>query len=513
MINRRAFVSLLSSVAISAYALKANAQTRVQGVLQNVITNGKPFSREMVVSAARELAKQSFIAPTTSLPDPFAGLSLEQYSAIKSKPETAIWADQTYGFVVEPLHRGYVYDVPVLVYTVVNDAVLGIAYDQNRYNFGKLNPPTNMPDIAYSGIKISTMQDGVRREVATFQGGTFFRSQAQGQASGAMARAVSLKTGDPRGEEISQFRAFWIEQPSSIGQPLVVHAIADSESMVAAFRFTIHPQETVIIDTEATFIARTPIDNIGFGGAQAMHFFSSASPRRMDGDYRANVHEANGLQIQRGNNEWLWRPLNNPTQLQISSFLDENIKGFGLVQRDRNFQTYNDDNMHYELKPTLWTEPLGEWGQGNVQLIEIPTEADVNQNIVTFWRPKAPLNVGQELSLAYRQFWGWNTPEPPNVATVNSTRIGRISAKRRRFLVEFSGNQFTQERKADDFKIMLTSNLGSILSQRLVYDPDHKNARVIFDLDVANETLIELRLLLEMNGTAQTETWLYRWTP
>ncbi len=512
MINRRVFVGLLSSVAISNYASKVHAQSRIQSILQSVIASGKPFSREIVVSAARELAKQPFSAPATNLPDPFSGLSLEQYSGIKPKPETAIWADQNYGFVVEPLHRGYLYDAPVLVYTVVNEAILGIAYDQNRFNFGKLNVPANLPDIAYSGIKISVVQDGAKREAAIFQGGTFYRSQAVGQTSGAMARAVSLKTGDPRGEEISQFRAFWIEQPN-IGQPLVVHAIADSDSLVAAFRFTIRAQDTVIIDAEATFIARTVIDNIGFGGAQAMHFFSSASPRRMDGDYRASVHEANGLQIQRGNNEWLWRPLGNPSQLQVSSFVDENIKGFGLVQRDRNFQTYNDDNLHYELKPTLWTEPLGEWGQGGVQLIEIPTEADVNQNIVTFWRPKAPLNPGQELSLAYRQFWGWNVPEPPNVAIVTSTRIGRLGAKKRRFLVEFFGNQFNPEQKSDDFKVVLTNSLGSVVGQRFVYDPDHKIARVIFDLDVANETLIELRLLLELNSAAQTETWLYRWTP
>ncbi len=512
MINRRVFVSLLSSAAISSYASCANAQSRIQGVLQSVIASGKPFSREMVVNAARELAKQPFMAPATNLPEPFAGLSLDQYFAIKSKPETAIWADQNYGFVVEPLHRGYVYDVPVLVYTVTNEAVLGIAYDQNRFNFGKLNPPQNVPDIAYSGLKISVVQDGVRRDAAVFQGGTFYRSQARGQTSGAMARAVSLKTGDPRGEEISQFRAFWIEQPNP-GQPLVVHAVADSDSLVAAFRFTIHAQDTTIIDTEATFIARANIDNIGYGGAQAMHFFSPASPRRMEGDYRASVHEANGLQMQRGNNEWLWRPLNNPTQLQVSSFLDENIKGFGLVQRDRNFQNYNDDNLHYELKPTLWTEPLGEWGQGGVQLIEIPSEADINQNVVAFWRPKALLNAGQEVTLAYRQFWSWNVPERPDIGVVSSTRIGRIAAKRRRFLVEFSGNQFTAQRKPDDFRIVLTNNVGLILGQRLVYDPDHKIARVIFDLDVANETLIELRLLLELNGIAQTETWLYRWTP
>jgi periplasmic glucans biosynthesis protein len=512
MINRRAFVSLLSSVALVSYAANANAQSRLQGVLQGVMASGKPFSRDMVVSAARELAKQPYLAPSTQLPDPFAGLSLEQYNQIQAKAETSIWADQQNGFMVEPLHRGYVYDVPVLVYTVSNDVVFGIAYDQNRFNFGKLTPPTLLPDLAYSGLKIHTVQDGVKRELVTFQGATFYRSLAKGQVAGSMARAVSIRTGDPRGEEISQFRAFWLEQPK-IGSPLVVHALADSESLVVAFRFTIHANDATIMDTEATFFPRVAIDNIGFGGMQAMHFFSPASPRRMDGDYRASSHEASGLQVQRGNNEWLWRPLNNPAQLQVSSFLDENVKGFGLVQRNRDFGAYQDDNQHYELKPTLWIEPLNDWGQGAVQLVEIPTEADVNQNILAFWRPKNTLNAGQELNVAYRQFWSWKVHERPDLGSVTTTRVGRLGAKRRRFLIEFSGNQFNLDRKAEDFKLILTNNLGAITAQKLIYDPDHKIVRVIFDLDPANETLIELRALIELGGIAQTETWLYRWTP
>lgn len=512
MIHRRAFVSLLSSAAIASFAAKAQAQSRIQNILQSVIASGKPFSRDIVVSAARELAKQSYLAPSTQLPDPFAGLSLEQYNQIQPKAETAIWADQQNGFMVEPLHRGYVYDVPVLVYTVNNDVVLGITYDQNRFNFGKLQAPQSLPDLAYSGLKIYTLQDGLKRELITFQGATFYRSMARGQTSGNMARAVSIRTGDPRGEEISQFRAFWLEQPK-IGSPLIVHALADSESLVVAFRFTIHANDSTIMDTEATFIPRIAMDNIGFGGMQAMHFFSPASPRRMEGDYRASSHEANGLQMRRGNNEWLWRPLNNPAQLQVSSFLDENIKGFGLVQRNRDFQAYQDDNQHYETKPTLWIEPLNDWGQGAVQLVEIPTEGDVNQNIVAFWRPKTPISAGQELNIAYRQFWGWQVPDKPDFASVTATRIGRVGAKKRRFLIEFSGDKFTNERKADDFKLVLTYSLGTISGQKIIYDGEHKIARVLFDLDPLNETLIELRALLEIAGVAQTETWLYRWTP
>ncbi len=518
MLDRRVFLSLIAGVASAAASSPVEAQSRIQSLIQNVIGTGKSFSRAAVVAAARELAKQPFFAPANALPEPFSGLNQEQYGEIRTKPETALWADQNRGFIVEPLHRGYVFDVPVLVYSVEDDVVLGIAYDQNRFTFGKLNPPQNMPDLAYSGLRISVVEDGKQREIANFQGATFFRSQARGQLRGGMARAVSIKTGDPRGEEISQWRAFWLERPT-IGQPLIVHAIADSESLVAAFRFSIRPGDVTLIDTEVTFIARSPVDNIGFGGMQAMHFFGPASPRRSADDYRAAVHEASGLQIQRGNGEWVWRPLNNPGQLQVSSFLDENVKGFGLVQRNREFLFYQDDDQHFEMKPTIWIEPLSEFGVGVVQLIEIPTEADFNQNIVAFWRPKNPLQPGQEVNIAYRQFWCWQVPERPDIGAVFSTRVGRVGAKRRRFVVDFSLGQLSQDAKSGDLqsgdlKIALTNNnVGTIVGQRLIYDAERKTARVMFDLDPGNETLIELRLLLEAGSKALTETWLYRWTP
>ncbi len=513
MLDRRTFIGLMTSVAMTGIGSAARAQSRMQDMIRGIAGSGKNFSRNVVLDVARELAKQPFVAPAVALPDPFNGLNLEQFSSITPKPETAIWAGENRGFTVEPLHRGYVFDVPVLIYTVADDMVLNISYDQNRFQMGKLVLPASLPDIGYSGIRINVIEDGASRELAVFQGATFFRSRAKWQTRGVMARAVSIKTGDQKGEEISQFRAFWIERPP-LGGPMVLHAIADSETVVAAFRFSIRPGDITIIDTEVTLLTRAPLDNIGFGGMQTMHFFSPASPRRAIDDYRASAHESSGLQIQRGNGEWVWRPLNNPGQLQVSSFLDDNIKGFGLAQRNRDYANFQDDDQKFELRPTCWVEPLGEWGMGAVQLIEIPTEADQNQNIVAYWRPKAPMVAGQEISIAYRQFWCWQVPEQPPIGMVTSTRIGRTGSKRRHFAVDFSSPNFVPDQKPENLTIKLSNNnLGIITGVRTIYYPERKTVRVTFDLDPGNETLIELRLLLETAGKPETETWLYRWTP
>ena len=515
MLNRRRLLALaggtLAGSALASDVTPASAQTRIQDLVKSAMGSGRSFSRQAVLSVARDLAKKPYGAPSLPLPDPFNGLSAEQYAAITPKAETAIWYDDHRGLTIEPLHRGFVFDVPVQIYTVEDSVVLNVSYDRNRFNFGKLQPPATLPDIGYSGFRIVAQENGQSREVAVFQGATFFRSQARGQVRGLVARAISIKTADARGEEISLFRAFWIERPP-LGGPMVIHAIADSESLVAAIRFTVRPGDVTIVDVETTLIPRVPLDHIGLGGMQAMYFFSPASPRRATDDYRAGVYEAMGLQMQRGNAEWIWRPLTNPSQLQISNFQDENIKGFGLVQRDRQFPTFQDDDQKYNLRPSCWVEPIGDWGQGAVQLVEIPTDSDINQNIVSYWRPKAVLNAGEEVIFNLRQFWCWQVPESSPLATILSTRVGRIGPKRRRFVVDFAGDGFTPDRKAADFKLALSTSGGSVINQRVIYTPQRNAARAIVDLDTGNETLIELRLVLEANGKSETETWLYRWT-
>ena len=516
MLNRRDMIALAGSAAAfplasMSGASSVKAQSRMHELVKTTMGSGKSFSRQAVLSVARELAKRPYAGPNVPLPDPFNGLNVEQYSAITPKPETAIWASDGRGLTIEPLHRGFVFDVPVLLHTVEDSVVLNVSYDKNRFNFGKLVPPGTLPDIGYSGFRVMLQEDGKSRELAVFQGATFFRSQAKGQQRGLVARAVSIKTADARGEEISLFRAFWIEKPP-IGGPLVVHAIADSDSVVAAIRYTIRPGDVTIIDCETTLLPRVPLDHIGLGGMQAMHFFSPGSPRRAVDDYRPAAHEASGLQMLRGNGEWIWRPLTNPGQLQISTFADENIRGFGLVQRDRDFEDFQDDDQRYHLRPSCWVEPIGEWGKGAIQLVEIPTEADINQNIVNYWRPRATLTPNDEAIFNFRQYWCWQVPENTGLATTSLTRVGRIGNKRRRFVVDFVGDNLNAEKKATDLKLALNISGGGIAGQRLIYSPQRKTARVLIDLDTGNESLIELRLVLELAGKPESETWLYRWT-
>jgi glucans biosynthesis protein len=322
-----------------------------------------------------------------------------------------------------------------------------------------------------------------------------------------------LRPGEQRGEEIPFFRAFWVERPGPAATAIVLHALIDSESATAAVRMTLRPGDMTINDVELILFPRVQLENVGFGGMMATYLFAPQRRRLFD-EVRPAVHEVSGLQLRTGMDEWLYRPANNPEALQISAFIDNNPKGFGLVQRERDYLAFQDDDQRFENRPSIWIEPLGEWGQGAVQLLEVPTDSEVNDNIIAHWRPRAPIPAGAEFALSYRQFWCWQPPETPPVAIVRSIRQGRGSQpRRRRFFVDFSGEAVADPALASTARVILSATPGAIHNMRLVQYAERKIMRVTFDLEPGPDNISELRLQVEAGGKPITETWLNRWTP
>lgn len=475
--------------------------------------SGEPFSFNHVVDLARALATKPHEAPDTNLPAPLANLTYEQYVGIRSKAGTAIWFNDNLGFAVEPLHRGKIFAAAVAINVVENGTAHRLVYNPSQFDFGKLQVPAALPDLGFSGFRVLHARSGKGFvDAAIFQGASFFRAIANGETFGLTARALSIRTADPKGEEFPSFREFWIERPSPATDVLVINALVDSDSMTGAYRFTLRPGDITIIDTECTLFTRSPADFYGLGCMAAMFLFAPINRRAID-DVREAVHEVSGLQMLNGNGEWLWRPVSNPQTLQISAFVDTNPRGFGLLQRQRNFSQLQDDDQHWELRPSLWIEPINDWGEGSVSLVEIPSDSDINDNIVCFWRPKAVIEPGAEISFAYRQFWCWTPPNRPNLATVTDTRGGRgAAARQRRFLVEFTSDSFADPQHASEIKPNLSASVGTIVSIRSFVSAERKTFRVLFMMDFGGEALSELRLVLEASGKPASETWLFRWT-
>ncbi len=477
----------------------------------------KAFSAQSVAAEARELASKPFRAPAQELADTFAKLEYDQYQDIRRKSDRIIWRDENIGFAIEPLHRGSIFSGQMQVTLVENGVDTRLAYRRDDFDFGKIKPPADNADIGFSGFRVLQNDGkGNLEEIASFQGACFYKAMGEHQPAGVTARALALRVGDPKGEEVPRLTAVWIEKPTRAKNTLVIHALLDSPSLSGAFRFTMRPGEATIIDTECTLFTRVTVEHYGLGAMQATHLFGPMDRRRSE-DLRPGVYEVTGLQILSGRKEWIWRPIANRETLQVSAFVDENPVGFGLIQRDREFARFLDEEQLWHQRPSVWVEPLGEWGRGSVTLAEIPADSQVNQNIVAYYRPREPLAAGSETNFAYRQFWCWTPPERPPLAVARNSRLGRVhgaspNSRRRRVLVEFEGGIFGENRPQDEIKPRISAHPGAISGVKTTLIKDRKTVRVQFDFDPGQSGQCELRLDLALRDTPVTETWLYRWT-
>lgn len=462
---------------------------------------------------AKALAAQPYKAPVADLPDPFRQLSPDLYQGIRRRDSALIWRTSDSHFIVEPLLRGPLYTTQVDINLAVGDQVSSVPCVNDDYDFGAIKLPTKSFTLGFSGFRIlQKAAEGPAVEIAKFQGASLFRTKAIGQTFGTIARALAIRTADPRGEEFPQFRTFWIEQPAKDSDTLIIHGLVDSASMTGAFRFTLRPGFATIMDIECALFARTEIDHLGIAALSASFLYGTLGPRPID-RLRPRVYEVSGLQMHSGTGEWIWRPVNNRTSLQISVFADNNPKGFGFLQRDRDFALFQDVQQQDEKRPSLWVEPIGDWGEGSIDLVEIPSKGEFNENIVAYWRPKAPIAAGGELNIAYRQIWCWDIPDRHELALVTSSRSGEgAKASWRKFAVDFSHSEFAHWPKERPIDVLLSLGKGHITSQSTYLMKDLHIFRCEFELNPDVEPLCEIRLQLQADNRPISETWLYRWT-
>lgn len=386
--TRRQSLAVLA-LASGAGAVPTIAQQNGVVSFPGQIGDGQRFDPALVVEFARGLAKRPMVANPIDLPDGLAQLPMDAAAQIRMQPQHMVWAGEQRGFAIEPLHRASIFSNNVSLFVVEDGVARRIGFDKTRFDYGRVPIPASQNDLGFSGFRLHVGGEKLF-EAAIFQGATFFRAIARGQVFGAAARSLVLRPGEQRGEEIPVFRAFWIERPGPAATTLTVHALIDSDSATAAVRMTIRPGDVTFNDIELTLFARMQLDNVGFGGMMGTFLFGPQRRRIFD-EVRPAVHEVSGLQMRTGADEWIYRPLNNPEQLQISAFIDNNPRGFGLVQRERDYSAYQDDDQRFELRPSVWVEPLGDWGQGTVQLLEVPSDSEVNDNIICHWRPRQPI--------------------------------------------------------------------------------------------------------------------------
>jgi glucans biosynthesis protein len=474
------------------------------------------FSAADVQKQARTLAAEKFVRPKIDLPKSLQELGHEQYRDIRFKRERAIWAGEGVPFLVELFHRGFLFKEPVEMYIVAGGTAQRIVYTPDFFAFGPgLQPPADGTVTDFAGCRILAPinRANVFDECVVFQGASYFRAVAKGQVYGLSARGLALNTGARDGEEFPFFRTFWIERPQPEARAIVVHALLDSVSATGAYRFTIRPGETTVMDVEMTLYPRVELKRVGLAPLTSMFVFGPNDRAGID-DVRTAVHDSDGLAIWNGRGEWLWRPLIHPETLQISEFVDDNPRGFGLLQRHRAFADYHDLEAQYERRPSLWIETIGNWGSGAVQLVEIPSKTDYHDNIVVFWRPSQPIPAQAAEHRTYRLHWCWTPPVTPPLATTANTRIGAGAEKGTRlFVIDFVSRRLADLTPESPVQVDITTSAGTVKHLVTQPNPAASGWRVRFVLDPAGAKLCELRGLLKLGEEPLSEVWSYRWTP
>jgi periplasmic glucans biosynthesis protein len=480
------------------------------------------FDYAWLKGRARALANGVYQPPVSHIPDAVKALDYDQYQAIRYRAEHALWANDRRRFQVKFFHLGLYYQNPVRMYEVVDSQSQELAYDPTMFDYGKsgLQGPHLPQNLGFAGFRVNFHTDW-GHDVAVFLGASYFRAVGGELQYGLSARGLAIDCGMDRAEEFPMFTSFWFERPATDAGTLTVYALMDSPSVAGAYRFDLYPAATLVMEVDAALYPRKEIERLGIAPLTSM-FRYGENDRRNANDWRPEIHDSDGLAMWTGGGEWIWRPLVNPPNLRFNAFLDKNPRGFGLLQRDRNFGHYQDDGAFYDRRPSLWVEPKSGWGKGSIQLVELPTVDETFDNIVAFWNPTDKPQLGQELLFSYRLHWGAQMPVSPSLAQVVATRTGMggiVGQKRRyfswRFVVDFAGNNLAMLDKDVKVEPVITASRGQIEITSARPLEAVRGYRAMFDLKPTDDSVapINLRLYLRGNGQPLTETWLYQWTP
>ncbi|MAC78111.1 MAG: glucan biosynthesis protein G [Rhodobacteraceae bacterium] len=471
-----------------------------------------PFDRSVVIQRARDLAGSKFHL-RDSAPADWLDMSYEQYLTMWARHDRALWHGTDRSYEVDFFLPGPYFPRPVRINTVENGMAQPVAFDFSRFDRTDKAPDLPVEDgLGYSGLRLRTELDGFghKNEFCVFQGASYFRAIGVGEIYGLSARGLALNTADPEGEEFPEFIEFWLEAPGPDQREIVLHALMDSPSVTGAYRFLITPGSECVMEVEATLFPRVDIDHVGLGPLTSMFLFDGKDRTRFH-DFRPAVHDSDGLLIRNGVGEVIWRPLNNPRELQISSFVDENPQGFGLLQRPRKFSDYNDLEALYHKRPGLWVQPKGNWGKGAVTLVEIPADREIYDNIVAYWRPAEVMKAGEQVDLAYRLTWGQEEPLANGLPRVLNTAMGDGWHEGQLVAIDFEANPLFDD-GLDKIGVQLSSPHVETTEGVLQRNPETGGPRLAFGFDPKDLKMVEIRAQLLKDGAPASEAWLYRWT-
>lgn len=483
----------------------------------------KTVTYEDVVKQARVAASSSYKAPKP-IPKFLRELSYDQYQNIRFNPAKSLWQENDSRFQVMLVPPGLFYNHAVKIHVLEGGKNHSLSFDRHLFDFTDEELGRRIPtDLGYAGFKLTYPLEGAgsQNQFLVFAGASYFRGVGAENAWGISARGAALDTGLPKGEEFPSFTEYWLKRPTPQANQTIIYALLDGPRITGAYQFTVYPGAQLLVNVKATLFARSDIELLGIAPLTSMFFYgeNTARPR---GEWRTQVHDSDGLLIHNGGSgEWLWRPLINPTHLEMDYFSTENVRGFGLLQRDTQFADYQDLGAHYQQRPSTWVDPEGDWGKGKIVLVQLPTDMETNDNIVAFWTPEVPLQTQTPLTLSYNlRFGDKHLANEPVGRAINTfvgdgNVVGGGSEKDAyRIIVDFEGGELDKRAATQRVTASVTAlQEGEVLEHFVEYNAPLKAWRLSMLVKPRRNESLVLRAFLMDEGKALTETWTYRLPP
>jgi glucans biosynthesis protein len=520
-LNRRTLVKGL----LMSGAVTAPLRTAVAQAAKPAAPPAPPkFDFEDVVRRARDLASAPFDAAIAPLPEALNKLDFDAWRDIRFRPDKAFLAANGSQFRLQLFHLGHLYKRPVTINTIRDGIPTPIPFTTGLFDYGRTKPDRPLPvNLGFAGFRLHYPLNAPKifDEFIAFLGVSYFRFLGRDQRYGISARALAIGAGT-EAEEFPFFREFWIDTPDPSADRATVYGLLDSPSTTGAFRFDLYPGVETAIEVWTTLFPRKPNVKFGLAPLTSM-FFLGTNDHRFHDDFRPELHDSDGLLIHSGTGEWIWRPLRNPVKPEVSSFFDRDLRGFGLLQRDREFDHYQDLDLAYEMRPSYFVEPRESWGEGHVSLVELPTLNETNDNIVASFAPKDSPEPRQPFSYGYRLTATLNGKKlSPNGRALNTYQttaaaLGSpepVTPGSRRFIIDFVGGDLPYYAADPSLvEVVPSTSQGRIVRSFIVPNPHTKGFRAAIDVQLDPAQSTDLRAFLRTGSRALTETWTYPWRP
>jgi len=469
-----------------------------------------------VEEKAQSLAKKAF-DPPPPIPEELLNLDYDEYRSIRFNPIRALWSQEELPFRIELFHLGYLYKEPVVINETTATHKQEIPYSSELYNYGEKDDlaKTLPSDLGYAGIRIlyPLNDPGVYDEVAVFQGSSYFRMLSRGQVWGLSARGLAINTGIDESESFPLFREFWLRKPEEKDRELLIYALLDGKWATGAYEFKLIPGDPSRMKIRATLFFRQIPSRIGLAPFSSMFWYGENTLDRPD-DFRPEVHDSDYLVAESITGEYIARPLENTGKVSESFFQFDGVKAWGLLQRDRVFENYQDIQAAYHLRPGGWVEPTNGFGSGSVYLLEIPVETETVDNIAAMWLPNTPPEKQSPYSFSYDLTSPTMNPSPNG--WVQATHQGRSDNGRRLIAVDWGGERLAELSSSENVEVALQTSPENLVEEfTLEKNPYNKSWRMVLYLSEPSQDAPDgsLRAFLRLNDQILTETWTLPWKP